>query len=1102
MLVGASSARAATEIARGNDPDAVVDRDGVTHLVWNESRPENGPPDVLHYCQIPRGASACTNAITRTPPATGGSADSADIEGPHVMITPFGEVLLLTSRNFENLLYVSDDGGATFPGTPVSIGTVGASYTGSSARALFDGADRRLITIAGPTEGIRLQASPIAAQGSPQPRTTAFAALTNYGAYDPSVVQRGKGSFVAAWADLNDTTYVRTYACTSGAPACPLGDINDASKWSPQVAVPNAELPRLVSGPSGTFVTYRSTVRDGTYRQYLVRRIDGTTIGPPSALSEPAVGSGARDAIEDQSGVLHALYVGAGNTISYRTSADGVSWGDAQILQGGPDFTLRALRVAARTVDDGFVGFGFWESQDGGQQNPPILGAALPDPSVSLPKARAPAPPPSPSPPGGTPPAAPPPVALPLAACRVLSFAAVDVIADACLQRDGDAYIATGGAQINGLRVELGSGRLRLEPKNRRVTSSGATVTIKAGDTVLYKSGIDWTLPKGSVASIGSLDIGKFGGDLLGFPLKGTAELKFRGGGAELPIHLELPAVFGGITGDVTLRADNLAGVHLRELHVRVGDALIGPLEVQNLAFDYDADANSWAGAAKLILPPQPPGPSLDSAVGFSQGELAFFRGELTFPGSGIPLDPFSAVYLHQIRFSLQAKPPPLKLSGGVTLTAGPTIAGGAAINIDGDLSYTFPNAPAPAILRVDGRVSLVSVPLATAYFELRTNGYVAFGGHVGYEESGFKAVADIDGVLYKKLFNVRAGADVCLGDLGCVGGRVVISSRGFAGCVKTVPADFGAGYFWGKSLKIMETGCDVGPYVETGLAARAAGNGAAQTVRFSAGLPSGFVTVTGQGAPPHVSLVGPGGERIDAPVSGKAQTATALAFHNPATSTTYFVVKKPAAGTWTVEPAADSVPIVEVKAAPGLEKPQVRASVARSPGRTRTLTYAVKAIPGQQVTFVEQGNGAAAPIGTATTGRGTLRFRPANGPGGSRRIIALVSSYGTPRTQLTVARYVAPKPAVPAPVKRLRARRSGTRLAVSWRPEANARRYEVRATLSDGRRLLALQRATKLTISRVAGRTRASITVRAIKADATRGRSARVTVAAKKKKK
>ena len=91
-------------------------------------------------------------------------------------------------------------------------------------------------------------------------------------------------------------------------------------------------------------------------------------------------------------------------------------------------------------------------------------------------------------------------------------------------------------------------------------------------------------------------------------------------------------------------------------------------------------------------------------------------------------------------------------------------------------------------------------------------------------------------------------------------------------------------------------------------------------------------------------------------------------------------------------------------------------------------------------------------------------------------------------RAQVTVATYTAPPPAKPAAVKRLKARRSGSRLSVTWAPATHATRYELRATLSDGRRLFVRQRRTRFAISAVAARTRATITVVGLKADGTRG--------------
>jgi hypothetical protein len=212
-------------------------------------------------------------------------------------------------------------------------------------------------------------------------------------------------------------------------------------------------------------------------------------------------------------------------------------------------------------------------------------------------------------------------------------------------------------------------------------------------------------------------------------------------------------------------------------------------------------------------------------------------------------------------------------------------------------------------------------------------------------------------------------------------------------------------------------------------------------------------------------------------------------------------VVKKPAAGAWQVVPQADSVPVTGVQSADGLEQPQVTAHVKRGPGGKRTLTYKIKAIPGQKVVFAEQGKQAAQQIGTAKGTQGTLRFTPADGPGGTRKIIAQVASYGKPRKNLTVASYVAPPPAKPATPKHLKATRGTKAMTITWSTAKNAKRYEIRATLSDGRVLLVRQKGTKLAIPAVAAATRATITVTGLKGDNTRGKKATLKVAAKKAK-
>ena len=51
------------------------------------------------------------------------------------------------------------------------------------------------------------------------------------------------------------------------------------------------------------------------------------------------------------------------------------------------------------------------------------------------------------------------------------------------------------------------------------------------------------------------------------------------------------------------------------------------------------------------------------------------------------------------------------------------------------------------------------------------------------------------------------------------------------------------------------------------------------------------------------------------------------------------------------------------------------------------------------------------------TGGKGTLRFKPADGPGGRRKVVALVEQDGLPRKRITVATFKAPprvKPGAP----------------------------------------------------------------------------------------
>ena len=210
--------------------------------------------------------------------------------------------------------------------------------------------------------------------------------------------------------------------------------------------------------------------------------------------------------------------------------------------------------------------------------------------------------------------------------------------------------------------------------------------------------------------------------------------------------------------------------------------------------------------------------------------------------------------------------------------------------------------------------------------------------------------------------------------------------------------------------------------------------------------------------------------------------------------NTTYVVVKRPAAGPWTLTDD-DTVPIRRIRQAAGLPRPSVSASVTGT-GRRRTLHWRVKPIRGQRVRFVESGRGVRNVIATTRTRRGKARFRPADGPGGRRRIQALVEQNRLPRTSLVAGSYRAPARPRPARPRRVRISRRGARLVVSWRPQRRGFRHAVYVKLSDRRGLLRIVSARRRSVAlRGVARYGATATVVGLTNANGRGPSARASI-------
>jgi hypothetical protein len=133
-------------------------------------------------------------------------------------------------------------------------------------------------------------------------------------------------------------------------------------------------------------------------------------------------------------------------------------------------------------------------------------------------------------------------------------------------------------------------------------------------------------------------------------------------------------------------------------------------------------------------------------------------------------------------------------------------------------------------------------------------------------------------------------------------------------------------------------------------------------------------------------------------------------------------------------------------------------------PAETETK-HRLRPAAGQTVRFVEQGARTYRQIGVARRRAGAIRFAPASGARGRRRIVALIEQDGLTVERRNVARYSAPADARPAKPRRLRVRRRGGTLRLRWRRVRGVDDYGVVVRLSNRRRIFRVARRPRLTL-------------------------------------
>lgn len=343
-------------VGQGQDPHVAVDASGTAHITWSQ----DGTPDLLRYCRVPRGASACTGALTITPPL------GDTFARPYVFLPSPGTVLLLTNRcctsgDDPTLLYTSTDGGASF-GAPVQIGTIAPS-----GDAILGPAGTILAVTKTTTGGTRFQAMPIAGPAvTDRPRI--------HGDEFSGSVGLSGSTPIVSHDDLHTTSFSRW----TGA-----GSINDASTWTSGVVGAGVEG-RLAGGGGGLFL--QLTIGTPGNTRLAVRRFDGAAFGAPVEIAGSDSPNEA-DLFEDAAGRLHSVWrrnAFSPKRLGYATSSNGSAWSEVQDVVTEDDL----FDLQAATAADG-RGFVVWDQNSGtGQVRAaplqPVQGTATKQTSVTV----------------------------------------------------------------------------------------------------------------------------------------------------------------------------------------------------------------------------------------------------------------------------------------------------------------------------------------------------------------------------------------------------------------------------------------------------------------------------------------------------------------------------------------------------------------------------------------------------------------------------------------------------------------------------------------------------------------------------------------------
>jgi hypothetical protein len=330
------------QVGTGEFPDIVVDGAGTAHVTWNQDSGSADSADPIHYCQVPRGATACSvEKVLVAPLDTTGRTTYVFAPSPGRVVVE--SYRCCSSEGLEgNYAFDSTDGGQTFSAAK-RIGRLDHAQD-----AAFGPGDA--------VSGARADASQEAYQrmplNSPAPATQA-----NFESGITTPTHAAVGMFdettpVQVFSDGDNETFVRHTG----------GDFNSAANWSAATPItPAGAEPRLAGGPAGLVLLDKQGTPGA--RTLVARKFDGTSFGQGINVSETGDPISADLSAEPSAGAFLAAWVANGespNELRWATSPDGVDGTSPQTALAG-DAVNDIAHLQASAAPDG-EGFAVWDS--------------------------------------------------------------------------------------------------------------------------------------------------------------------------------------------------------------------------------------------------------------------------------------------------------------------------------------------------------------------------------------------------------------------------------------------------------------------------------------------------------------------------------------------------------------------------------------------------------------------------------------------------------------------------------------------------------------------------------------------------------------------